>query len=144
MTEKECTFCGVVRGEINSEIILRRDGLMVVMAQPPTPLGHAIVIPEHHAMNFSDLSVEEQINFAVTWGLVEQALVTLLKKPRAVNLKSGGFVPGHFHLHIYEVERETSWDDIIGMFENRVASGPEKSERQKLIKQLREQLGYKT
>lgn len=143
MSEKECTFCDIVEGKVSTEKIYEDDFFLSILAKSPTPLGHSIVIPKHHVLNFSDLSREEQLDFAAVWGLVEIALVTLLKKPRAINLKSGGFV-NHFHLHLYTVDEDASWPEIIGMFENRVNSNPSEKDRQNLLKSLRQQLNYKT
>ncbi len=136
-----CAFCGIAEKTVPTDQFYFKSGIHGVLAKPPTSLGHVIVFPEQHVLNLSDLSEKELSEFIRAVGLVELALLTQLRRDRAINLKSGGFEP-HLHLHIYAVDQATSWETIKTMFENTAELLPTDQQRQTLLLQLREHLNY--
>lgn len=141
MGKDNCAFCGIAEKTVPTDQFYLNSGIHGVLAKPPTSLGHAIVFPERHVLNLSDLSEKELSEFIRAVGLVELALLTQLGLFRAVNLKSGGFEP-HLHLHIYAVDQTTSWQTIKNMFENTALPLPTDQQRQTLLLQLRQRFNY--
>nr|WP_062338058.1 HIT family protein [Herbidospora sakaeratensis] len=55
MTQEECVFCAIVRGEAEASVPYADDQVMVVMDIAPVTPGHLLVIPRVHAVGLEDL-----------------------------------------------------------------------------------------
>ena len=55
----DCVFCGIVRGELPSSTIARTDRATAFMDINPVTQGHALVIPNAHAVDLHDVSPDD-------------------------------------------------------------------------------------
>ena len=55
MTEQECIFCKIHRGELPATVVNRADGLIAIEDINPKADVHLLVIPEKHIETFRDI-----------------------------------------------------------------------------------------
>jgi len=143
MAERDCDLCQIVSGEKPAMTFFEYGTFKAILAKQPTLLGHSIIFPNRHgAINFTDLTTAEKTDFQHVWGLVEIALLEILKKDRSVNSKTGGFIRDHFHLHIYPLEYNAPWNTITELFENRYCGSTTPNAETQLLLQLRNRFNY--
>ncbi len=56
MTDRDCIFCKIVRGEAPATIVNRTDGFVAIEDINPKADVHLLVIPERHLETFRDVS----------------------------------------------------------------------------------------
>jgi histidine triad (HIT) family protein len=100
-----CIFCQIVAGEAEASVVFQDDLVTAFMDLYPVTLGHALVIPNHHATLISDVEamtigrmfmVGAQIAQVVRQGGFRCEAVSLYL---ADGMAAGQAVP-HSHLHI--------------------------------------------
>ncbi len=55
----ECLFCGIVAGDVPSQIIDSDEHTVAFMDINPATRGHALVVPRKHAVDLMDVSDED-------------------------------------------------------------------------------------
>lgn len=55
MTESDCIFCKIVRGELPATVVNRADGFLAIEDIHPKADVHVLVIPERHIETFRDV-----------------------------------------------------------------------------------------
>ena len=102
--EKKCSFCRMVRHELNAGVVHGDYGILAVMDLYPATPGHVLVLPKEHIENIYVMPAELGAHIMATAIAVAKAIKQKLS-PDGLNLiQSNGVVAGqtipHFHLHI--------------------------------------------
>ena len=100
MTEGDCLFCKIVRGELPAKVVTRTDGFVVIEDIAPKADVHLLVIPERHLETFRDVSVmgEEEAKRMVEF-VAETAKAAGLDEYRLMIFVGAGAGQTVFHLH---------------------------------------------
>jgi len=104
VTEADCIFCKIVRGEIPSKKVYEdKDTLAFLDINPANP-GHTLVVPKKHSEDLTK-SGEEDITKAMH--VVKKITATLKEKMNAIgvnvlqnNGKPAGQIVAHTHFHV--------------------------------------------
>lgn len=59
MTEQECVFCKIARGEIESQILYCDNHVFVIRDISPKAPVHLLIIPLHHRVGLSQAELEQ-------------------------------------------------------------------------------------
>ena len=102
--EKKCSFCRLVRHELNAVAVHEDYGILAVMDLYPATPGHILVLPKEHIENIYVMPAELGACIMATAIYVAKAIKQKLS-PDGLNLiQSNGLAAGqtipHFHLHI--------------------------------------------
>ena len=100
MSEPDCIFCKIVRGELPAKIVNRTDGFVAIEDINPKADVHLLVIPERHLETFRDVSVlgEEEAKRMVDF-VAETAKTAGLDEYRLMVFVGAGAGQTVFHLH---------------------------------------------
>ncbi|HKY34253.1 MAG TPA: histidine triad nucleotide-binding protein [Candidatus Polarisedimenticolia bacterium] len=105
MAEKDCLFCKIIRGEIQSPIV-RQDDLVVAFRdiQPQAP-HHLLVCPRKHIATLNDLTSEDEAAMgravAMAASLAAEAGVAREGYRLVINCERGaGQSIFHLHAHV--------------------------------------------
>jgi histidine triad (HIT) family protein len=100
MSNGDCIFCKIVRGEVPAEVINRTDGFVAIEDIAPKADVHLLVIPERHLETFRDVSVmaEEEAKRMVDF-VAETAKKAGLDGYRLMVFVGAGAGQTVFHLH---------------------------------------------
>jgi histidine triad (HIT) family protein len=55
VSQPDCIFCQIYRGELEATVVHRADGLVAIEDINPKADVHVLVIPEHHIETFRDV-----------------------------------------------------------------------------------------
>jgi histidine triad (HIT) family protein len=100
VTDQDCIFCKIVRGEMPATVVNRVDGFLAIEDINPRADVHLLVIPERHIETFRDigeLSADEakrMLDF-----VAETAKAAGLEEYRVLNFCGAGVGQTVFHLH---------------------------------------------
>ena len=105
MSEADCIFCRIVRGEIDAEVVHDEDDVLVFRDINSKAPVHVLVIPKEHVANLEEIgalpdAVVKRL-FEVASAVAEKLGVT--EDGYAVRINNGrdaGQEVFHFHLHI--------------------------------------------
>ncbi|MFA6463555.1 MAG: HIT family protein [Candidatus Paceibacterota bacterium] len=104
MTEKDCIFCKIIKGEIPSEKIYEDEWSLAFLDINPVNAGHALVVPKDHFENIyttpdetlARLSlVVKKVAVAIKNGMGADGVTISMN-----NEPAGGQVIFHTHFHI--------------------------------------------
>ena len=100
MTDGDCIFCQIVRGDLPATVVHRTDGVLAIEDIAPKADVHLLVIPERHLETFRDVSVmgEEEGKRMVDF-VAETAKVAGLDEYRLMVFVGAGAGQTVFHLH---------------------------------------------
>ncbi|CAM06475.1 diadenosine tetraphosphate (Ap4A) HIT family hydrolase [Saccharopolyspora erythraea NRRL 2338] len=59
MSDDECVFCAIVRGDAESSVVHDDAEVLAFMDLQPVTPGHLLVVPKTHAVGLEDLDVED-------------------------------------------------------------------------------------
>jgi histidine triad (HIT) family protein len=101
---EDCLFCGIVAGDIPSQIVDSDDRTIAFMDINPATRGHALVVPRAHS---ADLLEIEPMDLEAC-ALAAQRLAKRMKealKPAGINLLNASGTAAwqtvfHFHIHV--------------------------------------------
>ena len=104
VTEADCIFCKIVRGEIPSKKIYEdKDTLAFLDINPANP-GHTLVVPKKHS---EDLTKSDEEDIAKVMRVVKNITANLKEKMDAIgvnvlqsNGKPAGQIIAHTHFHV--------------------------------------------
>jgi histidine triad (HIT) family protein len=100
VTEQDCIFCRISRGEEPASIVNRTDGLVAIEDINPRAEVHLLVIPERHLETFRDIGelpegeAKRMLDF-----VAETAASAGLDEYRVMNFCGAGVGQTVFHLH---------------------------------------------
>jgi len=100
MTDPDCIFCKILRGELPATVVNRADGLLAIEDINPKADVHVLVIPERHIETFrkvGELSADEakrMLDF-----VADTASVAGLDEYRLMIFCGAGAGQTVFHLH---------------------------------------------
>ena len=105
MSEADCIFCRIVRGEIDAEVVHDEDDVLAFEDVNSKAPVHVLVIPKQHVANLEEISalpdaVVKRL-FEVASAVAEKLGVT--EGGYAVRINNGrdaGQEIFHFHLHV--------------------------------------------
>ena len=100
VTDPDCIFCKIVRGELPSTEVNRADGFIAIEDINPIADVHLLVIPERHFADFREialLSADE--SKAMLEFIAETAQKAGLDEYRLLNYCGAGVGQTVFHLH---------------------------------------------
>jgi histidine triad (HIT) family protein len=115
VSEKPCTFCRIVRGELAAHVVHEDDDHLVFLDHRPLFAGHCLVVPRAHVGTLVDLpearvgplfSLVKRISGAVERGLDADGVFN------AINNRVSQSVP---HLHVHVIPRRKK-DGLKGFF----------------------------
>lgn len=103
--EKDCLFCKIANGNMDTDFIFENDHLVVFHDINPHAPVHLLIVPKRHIRSINDVTEED--------GAILGEMIMVAKemaKQRNVNLsgykllfnveKGGGQVIFHLHLHL--------------------------------------------
>ena len=105
MSQQDCLFCRIVRGEIPANFVHRGDGVSAFRDINPQAKVHIVIIPDQHLDGALDVTVaHEQIagrlfrvaaEVARAEGIAESGYRLIVNQGR-----DGGQSVGHLHMHL--------------------------------------------
>jgi histidine triad (HIT) family protein len=100
VTDGDCIFCKIVRGELPATVVNRTDGFIAIEDIAPKADVHLLVISERHLETFRDVSVmgEEEAKRMVDF-VAETAKAAGLDEYRLMVFVGAGAGQTVFHLH---------------------------------------------
>lgn len=103
--QKDCLFCKIARGQLNTAFIYENDNLVVFRDINPHAPVHLLIVPKRHIRSINDLTetdnaiLAEMILTASRMAKKEQVDASGYKLLFNVE-KGGGQVIFHLHLHL--------------------------------------------
>lgn len=125
----DCTFCGVVTGDVPSTTIAQTERAVAFMDTNPVTHGHALVVPRVHATDLLDIAPDD---LAACSELAQD--VARRAKDRlganGVNLLNCSGADAwqtvfHFHLHVVPRFRDEPGKDALGLPWNQIPGDPQ-------------------
>lgn len=136
MTQENCIFCKIVKGEIPSYTIYEDEDFKVFMDVAPATKGHALVVPKQHCANIYEIAPELLGKAVKTAQKVIKHATKVLDCDGYNIIQNNGEVAGqtvfHFHMHLVPRYEGTENTDLL-----KVISGTADAEE---LKALSEQL----
>jgi histidine triad (HIT) family protein len=100
VTQADCIFCKVHRGEVPATVVNRADGLIAIEDINPKADVHVLVIPERHIGTFRDIGqLSETESKRMLEFVAETAKVAGLDEYRLMIFCGAGAGQTVFHLH---------------------------------------------
>lgn len=119
VTEGECQFCAIIRGEQPAEIVIDNADVVAFLDRRPVFKGHVLVVPREHVVTLTGLPDDLIVPvFAAARSMSAAVRVALGSAGSfvAMNNTVSQSVP---HLHVHVVPR-TKGDGLRGFFWPRV------------------------
>ncbi len=103
--EKDCLFCKIAHGRMNTDFLFESDNVVVFRDINPHAPVHLLIVPKRHIRSINDLTDKDDAILAemITTGrrLAKQENVNLSGYKLLFNVeKGGGQVIFHLHLHL--------------------------------------------
>jgi histidine triad (HIT) family protein len=120
-----CTFCGIVAGHVNAEVLFQSDDVLVFMDLLPMTQGHCLVIPKIHRQDLLELERDESASLIEASQRVGRAFMEVLDA-KGFNLLTN---IGHeadqsqFHAHLHLIPRYGN-DRLLHPWERRFGHWP--------------------
>jgi histidine triad (HIT) family protein len=100
MSEQECIFCKIHRGELPATVVNRADGLIAIEDINPKADVHLLVIPETHIETFRDIGeLSEAADKRMLDFVADTAAHAGLDEYRLMIFCGAGAGQTVFHLH---------------------------------------------
>ncbi|MDQ1281054.1 MAG: histidine triad family protein [Thermoproteota archaeon] len=100
MSEEECIFCRIIRGELPSWKIIENDTAIGILDTNPSSEGHCLIIPKRHVRYWHDLSDSEVASLFKTAKVVAQKIKEKYKSNFICVFIRGGSVK-HTHVVLF-------------------------------------------
>ncbi len=103
--EKDCLFCKIAHGKIDSDFLYENDNLVVFRDINPHAPVHLLIVPKRHIRSINDLTMDDN-------AILAELITTARQMARNENVdasgykllfnveKGGGQVIFHLHLHL--------------------------------------------
>lgn len=104
VSERECLFCKIIRGEIPSKKIYEDSRTLAILDINPASEGHVLVMPKKHSETIFEASEEDLQSAVATVKKVSLQIRDALK-PEGLNViqnngEQAGQVIAHLHFHV--------------------------------------------
>ncbi|ANO51561.1 histidine triad nucleotide-binding protein [Woeseia oceani] len=113
MSDSECLFCRIERGEIDAEIVYQNDLLIAFRDIHPQAPTHILIIPRKHISTINDLQDEDAAIVGALFLAAKELAVSegLLESGYRVAMNCGeGAGQSVFHIHLHMLGgRAFSW-----------------------------------
>jgi histidine triad (HIT) family protein len=112
---ESCRFCAIVRGELESHVVLEDDDTLAFLDRRPLFPGHSLLVPREHRETLADLPERLLSPLFENARLLARAMEQGLGAQGsfvAINNRVSQSVP---HLHVHVVPR-TKGDGLRGFF----------------------------
>jgi len=104
MTNKECVFCKIVKGDIPSAKLYEDENILAFLDIMPANKGHALVIPKKHYEVLVDIPIDELEKLMDELKKITEAVIEATKAEGfnilMNNKKVAGQLVPHAHFHI--------------------------------------------
>ena len=104
MTQKNCVFCKIIKGEIASYKIFEDNHTIAFLDRFPISLGHTLVIPKVYIERIEELNQKETVAlFSTVQKIVGPILHSFDSSSSTIGINDGkdaGQVIPHIHVHI--------------------------------------------
>lgn len=100
MEGKDCVFCKIAVGEIESHKVYEDESVLAFLDANPINPGHTLVIPKNHVDEFQDMSEDLYSHVMDVVQIVARKIKEVLTPPR-VGLWVEGFEVPHAHIHTF-------------------------------------------
>jgi histidine triad (HIT) family protein len=118
----ECLFCGVVRGDVEAEVVLETDDMVGFLDHRPLFKGHTLVVPRRHVVTLPDLPAELRDPFLEAGQRLAAAMVSGLAAQGSFVAMNNTVSQSVAHLHLHVVPR-VKGDGLRGFFWPRTRYG---------------------
>ena len=100
----DCLFCGIVAGEVPSQIVDSDDHTVAFMDISPATRGHALVVPRRHAADLIEIS-DEDLEWTMVAARRLARRIDEVLEPDGLNLLNSCRPAAwqtifHFHVHV--------------------------------------------
>jgi histidine triad (HIT) family protein len=102
LTNEDCIFCKIVKGEIPSVKIWEDEKYLAFLDMNPINPGHALLIPKKHDDYIFDLNNEEYSELMLKAKEVAKLLKEKLN-PKRIGIIVEGFGVSHVHIHLVPI-----------------------------------------
>jgi len=102
--DKNCIFCSIIKGDIESKKILENDKLIVINDIEPKAELHFLIIPKYHIENLIDLDYEKYPEIGSEIFKAAQEINNKINNKNGFKiLINNGYEAGQrvFHLHAH-------------------------------------------
>lgn len=113
--ESECTFCRIIRGELDAAVVFENDVSLAFLDVRPLFPGHTLLVPKDHHETLMDLPPELVQPLFKDAQLLGRAVAQAMEAEgifAAINNRVSQSVP---HLHVHIVPRRKG-DGLKGFF----------------------------
>ena len=113
--ESECTFCRIIRGELDAAVVFENDVSLAFLDVRPLFPGHTLLVPKDHHETLMDLPPELVQPLFKDAQLLGRAVAQAMEAEgifAAINNRVSQSVP---HLHVHVVPRRKG-DGLKGFF----------------------------
>lgn len=104
MKDKDCIFCKLANGDIETVSVYEDELFKVIFDLNPASLGHALILPKEHFENIIDLGDEYKKNILSLASKLGEAQIKALGAKGFNVLQNNGEAAGqsvmHFHMHV--------------------------------------------
>jgi len=107
MTEENCIFCKIIRGEIPSSVIFEDEQCIAFMDAFPIAEGHCLLIPRRHYVNMFDVDLDVVAYLAKNLADLTKRVQKATGAEGVLNIAANGEGAGQDvpHLHFHAIPR---------------------------------------
>ncbi len=131
-----CTFCGIVAGTVQAEVLYQDDNVMVFMDLLPMTRGHCLVIPKQHREDLLHVQPHESVALIEAAQRVGRAFLEVLGAKGFNMLTNIGkhADQSQFHAHLHLIARYGD-DRLLHPWERRFGHWPTIQETASVLRQ---------
>ncbi len=109
MTDEDCIFCKIVKGELPASIIFEDDICVAFMDVFPVSEGHCLLVPKQHFTNLLDVDPDTMAHLGIKLAELTKKVHEVYKPVGIINSiannrEAGQEVP-HLHMHVIPRKR---------------------------------------
>jgi histidine triad (HIT) family protein len=107
MSEENCIFCKIVRGEVPASVIFEDDICIAFMDVFPINEGHSLLIPKKHFVNMFDVDEDVVAHLAIRLVDLTKRVKKATGEEGVINIVANGEGAGQEvpHLHFHAIPR---------------------------------------
>lgn len=107
MSEENCIFCKIIRGEIPASVIFEDEHCMAFMDVFPIAAGHCLLIPKKHYVNMFDVDANIVAHLARKLATLTKSVRNATDSEGVLNIVANGEGAGQDvpHLHFHAIPR---------------------------------------
>ena len=110
-----CSFCAIVRGEVDAHVVYEDDGFLAFLDHRPLFAGHALLVPREHVETVWDAPPELLSGLALATQRLSVAVRDAMEAEGVFNAVNNVVSQSVPHLHVHVVPRRRK-DGLRGFF----------------------------